>query len=47
MDFLFKEEHRLFRKTVHEFVEKEVIPKAEAIDESSEFRCIIDIRLYE
>jgi alkylation response protein AidB-like acyl-CoA dehydrogenase len=37
MEFLFSDEHRLFRKTVHEFVEKEIIPRAESIDESDEF----------
>ncbi|UCH87967.1 MAG: acyl-CoA dehydrogenase family protein [Thermoplasmata archaeon] len=37
MEFLFKDEHRLFRKTVHEFVDKEIIPQAQAIDESGEF----------
>jgi alkylation response protein AidB-like acyl-CoA dehydrogenase len=37
MEFLFKDEHRLFRKTVREFVDKEVVPGAQAIDESGEF----------
>jgi alkylation response protein AidB-like acyl-CoA dehydrogenase len=37
MEFLFKDEHRLFRKTVREFVDKEIVPGAQAIDESGEF----------
>ncbi len=37
MDFSFTEEQELFRKAVHDFVEKEVRPVAREIDERGEF----------
>lgn len=37
MDFDLNEEQRLWRKTVHEFVAKEVQPKAHDVDVSYEF----------
>jgi butyryl-CoA dehydrogenase len=37
MEILYSDEHKLFRKTTHEFVNNEIIPKAQSIDESSEF----------
>lgn len=37
MEFLLKDEHRLFRKTLREFVDREVMPQAQAIDNSGEF----------
>ncbi len=37
MDFSFTEEQELFRKSVHDFVEKEVRPVAREIDERGEF----------
>jgi alkylation response protein AidB-like acyl-CoA dehydrogenase len=37
MDFDLSDEQRLWKKTVHEFVEKEVRPKAREVDETSEF----------
>jgi alkylation response protein AidB-like acyl-CoA dehydrogenase len=37
MNFDLTEEQRLWQKTVHEFVAKEVQPKAHAVDESYEF----------
>ncbi len=37
MNFDLTEEQRLWRKSVHEFVEKEVRPKAREVDEKNEF----------
>jgi alkylation response protein AidB-like acyl-CoA dehydrogenase len=37
MDFAFTEEQELFRKSVHDFVEKEVVPVAREMDERGEF----------
>ncbi len=37
MDFRFSEEQELFRKSVRDFVEKEVAPAARALDERGEF----------
>lgn len=37
MDFKLDEEHELFRRTVHEFADKEIAPLAPVIDESHEF----------
>ncbi len=37
MDFMFNEEHRLFRDMVRDFVAKEVRPRARHIDETGEF----------
>ena len=37
MDFDLNEEQRLWRKTVHDFVEKEVLPKAREVDVTYEF----------
>lgn len=37
MDFELTDEQRLWQKTVHEFVEREVRPKAHEVDETSEF----------
>ena len=37
MDFDLSEEHRLLRKSVRGFVEKEIAPKARRIDETGEF----------
>lgn len=37
LEFLFTDEHKLFRKTVHEFVEKNIVPEAQSIDETGEF----------
>jgi len=37
MDFKLKPEHEMVRKTMAEFVDKEVIPKAQEIDEAQEF----------
>src|SRR5574341_2439614 len=37
MDFDLTDEQRLWKKSVHDFVEKEVRPKAREVDEKSEF----------
>jgi len=37
MDFRLSEEHELFRRTVHEFADKEIAPNAIQADENSEF----------
>jgi len=37
MDFDLTDEQRLWKKSVHDFVEKEVRPKAKEVDEKSEF----------
>jgi alkylation response protein AidB-like acyl-CoA dehydrogenase len=37
MDFKLSEEQELFRRTVHEFADKEIAPRALEIDESHEF----------
>lgn len=37
MGFLLKEEHELMRKTVREFAEKEIAPRAKEVDETHEF----------
>ena len=37
MDFSFTEEQELFRKSVRDFVEKEVAPVAAELDERGEF----------
>ncbi len=37
MNYAFSEEQRLFRASVHDFVEKEVLPAAREIDERAEF----------
>jgi alkylation response protein AidB-like acyl-CoA dehydrogenase len=37
MNFDLNDEQRLWKRTVHEFVEKEVRPKAKEVDEKSEF----------
>ena len=37
MNFDLTEEQTLWRKTVHEFVAKEVQPKAQEVDATSEF----------
>lgn len=37
MDFALNEEQRVWQKTVHEFVAKEVRPRAHEVDESGEF----------
>ena len=37
MDFTLNDDQELIQKTFHDFVEKEVMPQAEAIDENKEF----------
>ncbi|MDP6401809.1 MAG: acyl-CoA dehydrogenase family protein [Candidatus Marinimicrobia bacterium] len=37
MDFILNDDQELIQKTFHDFVEKEVMPQAEAIDENKEF----------
>ncbi len=37
MDFDLTEEQRMWRDAVHEFVSKEVKPKAHEVDENAEF----------
>src|SRR5512145_2447323 len=37
MDFDLTEEQKIWKKTVHDFVAKEVQPKAQEVDETSEF----------
>ena len=37
MDFLLTEEQRMFRDMVHEFAEKELVPRARHTDEAAEF----------
>lgn len=37
MDFKLDEEHELFHRTVHEFADKEIAPRAPEIDETHEF----------
>lgn len=37
MDFEFNEEHQLFRKSLEKFVEKEVVPVAQEMDEKGKF----------
>ncbi len=37
MDFAFTEEQEIFRKTVREFAEKEIMPRAKEIDQRGEF----------
>ena len=37
MNFDLTEEQRMWKKSVHDFVEKEVRPKAKEVDEKSEF----------
>ena len=37
MDFALSEEQSLFRKSVRDFVEREVIPAARELDEQDEF----------
>jgi alkylation response protein AidB-like acyl-CoA dehydrogenase len=37
MDFLLSDEQRLFRKSVRDFVQREVVPAAQEIDEEAEF----------
>ncbi|MCK4444391.1 MAG: acyl-CoA dehydrogenase family protein, partial [Thermoplasmata archaeon] len=37
MDFEFDEEHQLFRKSLEKFVEKEVVPVAQEMDEKGKF----------
>ncbi len=37
MDFQLTEEHEMIRRMVREFVDKEIAPRAEAIDETDEF----------
>ena len=41
MDFSFTEEQELFRKAVHDFVEKEVRPVARELDECGEFPLVL------
>ena len=36
MDFTFSKEHQLLRRTIREFVEREVVPRACDIDENEE-----------
>jgi alkylation response protein AidB-like acyl-CoA dehydrogenase len=37
MDFELKPEHQMVRKTIAEFVDREIVPRAQEIDESGEF----------
>lgn len=37
MDFAFSEEQEIFRKSVREFAEKEIMPRAQEIDQKGEF----------
>ena len=37
MDFILNDDQELIQKTFRDFVEQEVIPQAEAIDENKEF----------
>jgi alkylation response protein AidB-like acyl-CoA dehydrogenase len=37
MDFRLSEEHLMIREMVRDFVEKEIAPRAEQIDETDEF----------
>jgi alkylation response protein AidB-like acyl-CoA dehydrogenase len=37
MDFDLNEEQRMWQKVVHDFVEREVKPKAKEVDEKGEF----------
>ena len=37
MDFEFDEEHQLFRKSLERFVEREVAPAAQELDEKGRF----------